>query len=129
MNIFFKISLIAIVFVLLSVLLKSNKPEFVFLMRIFTVVMIFSLLLDDISVFVSNIMSTFLAFNVESEHINLLLKVVGITIVTDFVCDTLIDSGEKTLSGVISLSSKFLILYLALPIINGLVIFSLKLLE
>lgn len=129
MNIFFKISLIAIVFVLLSVLLKSNKPEFVFLMRIFTVVMIFSLLLDNISVFVSNIMSTFLAFNVESEHINLLLKVVGITIVTDFVCDTLIDSGEKTLSGVIGLSSKFLILYLALPIINGLVIFSLKLLE
>lgn len=129
MNIFFKISLIAIVFVMLSVLLKSNRPEFVFLMRIFTVVMIFSLLLDDISVFVSNIMSTFLAISIESEHINLLLKVVGITIVTDFVCDTLIDSGEKTLSGVIGLSSKFLILYLALPIINGLVIFSLKLLE
>lgn len=129
MNVFLKIGVIALVYVCFSVILKSYRPEYVFLMRICTVIIIFLLLTEDLSSFISNILSVFSVFNIESEHINLLLKVTGIAIVTDFVCDTLIDSGEKSLAGVLSVASKFLIIYLALPVLNGLILFCLKFVE
>ncbi len=129
MNLFFKIGAIALVYMCLSVILKSYRPEYVFLMRICTIAIICSLLINDFTAFISNVLSIFSIFNIDSEHIKLLLKVTGISIVTDFVCDTLIDSGEKSLAGVVLTSSKFLILYLSLPILNGLIMFCLKFVE
>ena len=129
MNIFLKIGFVALIYLSLSVILKSYRPEYVLLMRIFAVVLIFSLLIDDISTFISNVLSIFSVFNIKSEHIKLLLKVTGVGIVTDFICDTLIDAGEKSLAGIVSMSSKFLIIILSLPILNGLIIFCMKFVE
>ncbi len=129
MSILFKIAAVAFVYVCVSTILKSQRPEYVFLVRICTVVIIFLLIVDDIASFITNILSSFSAFNINSAHISLLLKVVGISIVTDFVCDSLKDSGESSLSNVVSISAKFMILYMSLPLINGLIIFCLQLVE
>ena len=129
MNIFLKIGFVALIYLSLSVILKSYRPEYVLLMRIFAVVLIFSLLIDDISTFISNVLSIFSVFNIKSEHIKLLLKVTGVGIVTDFIYDTLIDAGEKSLAGIVSMSSKFLIIILSLPILNGLIVFCMKFVE
>lgn len=129
MSILFKIAAVAFVYVCVSTILKSQRPEYVFLVRICTVVIIFLLIVDDIASFITNILSSFSAFNISSAHISLLLKVVGISIVTDFVCDSLKDSGESSLSNVVSISAKFMILYMSLPLINGLIIFCLQLVE
>lgn len=127
MSVLFKIAAVAFVYVCLSSVLKAQRPEYVFLVRICSVVLIFLFITDDVADFITNILSVFSAFNISSAHISLLLKVVGISIVTDFVCDTLKDSGENSLSSIVSISSKFLILYMALPLINGLIIFCLEL--
>lgn len=129
MNIFLKIGFVALIYLCFSVILKSYRPEYVLLTRIFAVLLIFSLLTDDISAFISNVLSIFSVFNIKSEHIKLLLKVTGVGIVTDFICDTLIDAGEKSLAGIVSMSSKFLIIILSLPILNGLIVFCMKFVE
>ena len=129
MNIFLKIGFVALIYLCFSVILKSYRPEYVLLMRIFAVVLIFSLLIDDISTFISNVLSIFSVFNIKREHIKLLLKVTGVGIVTDFIYDTLIDAGEKSLAGIVSMSSKFLIIILSLPILNGLIVFCMKFVE
>ncbi len=129
MIILFKIAVIALVFICLSAVLKAQRPEYVFLIRICAVVLIFLLIVNDVADFIANILSAFSAFNISSAHISLLLKVVGISLVTDFVCDTLKDSGESSLSSVVSISSKFMILYMSLPLLNGLIMFCLKLVE
>lgn len=129
MNTLIKISAVAIVFLCFSVILKSYRPEYVFLMRIFSVVLIFSLMLGDISVFISDILTAFSVFSIDSAHIKLLLKVSGTAIITDFVCDTLKDNGDSSLAGVISVSARFLVLYMSLPIINALIIFCFKFIE
>lgn len=129
MNVFIKIGMIALIYLCFSSLIKSYRPEYVFLLRICTVILIFVLLLDDISGFISNILSIFSVFNIETEHINLLLKVTGVAIITDFICDTLTDSGEKSLANVVSVSSKVLIIFLTLPILNGLIVFCIKFVE
>ena len=129
MSILFKIAAVAFVYVCFSTILKSQRPEYVFLIRIGAVVLIFLLIVDDIAEFITNIISAFSAFNISSAHISLLLKVVGISLVTDFVCDSLKDSGESSLASVVSISAKFMILYLSLPLLNGLIIFCLQLVE
>ena len=129
MSVLIKIGAVAIVYVCLATILKNLRPEYVFFIRICAVVLIFLFIIDEISEFIINILSAFSAFNISSAHISLLLKVVGISIVTDFLCDTLKDSGENSLSNVVSISSKFMILYLSLPLINGLIIFCLELIE
>ncbi len=129
MSILFKIAAVAFVYVCFSTILKSQRPEYVFLIRIGAVVLIFLLIVDDIAEFITNIISAFSAFNISSAHISLLLKVVGISIVTDFVCDSLKDSGESSLANVVTISAKFMILYLSLPLLNGLIIFCLQLVE
>ncbi len=129
MSILFKIAAVAFVYVCLSTILKPQRPEYIFLIRICAVVIIFLFIVEDIANFITNILSAFSAFNISSAHISLLLKVVGISIVTDFVCDSLKDSGESSLSNVVSISSKFMILYMSLPLLNGLIIFCLQLVK
>ncbi len=129
MNTLIKISALAIVFLIFSVILKAYRPEYVFLMRIFAAVMIFSLMLGDIAEFISNILAAFSVFSIDSAHIKLLLKVTGIAILTDFICDTLRDNGDNSLAGVVSVSAKFVILYMSLPIINALIIFCLQFIQ
>lgn len=129
MNVLIKIAAIAFVYICLSMVLKSQRPEYVFLVRICAVVLIFLIIVDDIADFITNILSAFSAFNISSAHISLLLKVVGISVLTDFVCDSLKDSGESSLASVVSIASRFMILYMALPLINGLIIFCLQLVE
>lgn len=129
MNTLIKIAGIALIFLCLSIILKSYRPEYVFLMRVFAVVLISSLMLEDISAFISEALTAFTVFNINSQHINLLLKVTGTAIITDFVCDTLKDNGDSSLAGVVAVSAKFIILYMSLPIINALIIFCLKFIE
>ncbi len=129
MSILIKIGAVAIVYVGISAILKSQRPEYVFLTRICAVILVFLFIVEDIATFITNILSAFSAFNINSAHISLLLKVVGISIITDFICDTLKDNGEVSLAGVVSISAKFMILYMALPMLNGLIIFCLQLVE
>lgn len=129
MSVLIKIAAISFVYVCLSSILKNQRPEYVFLLRICTILFVFLFIVNDIADFITNTLSVFSAFNINSAHISLLLKVVGISIVTDFVCDTLKDSGENSLSSVVSVSSKFMILYMSLPLINGLIVFCLQLVE
>ena len=129
MSVLIKASVIAMIFVCFSVILKSYRPEYVFILRICAVASIFLLMLDDISSFITNMLTAFSAFNISSVHIKLLLKSVGIAVITDFICDTLKDSGETSVAGVVALSAKFLILFMALPMINSLIIFCLKFVE
>ena len=68
-------------------------------------------------------------FNIDSLHISLLFKVVGITLVTDIITDTLIDNGESSIANVITFISKLLVLFLTMPLINGLIIISLRFIE
>jgi|GEM_PF-6292455 len=129
MSIILKISFIGLVYICVSTILKSYRPEFVFIIRICAVILIFITVLDDISKFITNVLSAFSAFNIESSHIQLILKVVGITLASDYICDVLKDSGESSIANIVTAVSKFLIIYLSLPLLNSLIAFSLKLVE
>lgn len=129
MNIIIKIGIISLIYIISSLLLKSFRPEYVFLLRVFCVFLIISLISEYISLFISEILTLFTVFNIDSVHISLLFKVVAITVVSDLISDSLNDVGEGTISNVVVLISKFIVLFLTMPLINSLIIFCLKLIE
>ena len=126
MNIITKIVILAFIFAILSLLLKSYRAEFVFLLRVFVVMLGFSLIIDYISNFVSELLTIFTAFNIQSEHISLMLNIIATAIVADVAADTLIDVGEVSVANIILLISKFIILFMTMPVLNSLIIFCLK---
>ena len=129
MNIIIKIGVISLIYIISALLLKSYRPEFVFLLRVFCVVLVISSVSGYISSFLSDLLSIFTVFNIESIHISLLFKVVAITIISDLISDSLNDAGEATVSNIVVLISKFIILFMTMPLINSLIIFCLKLIE
>ena len=126
MNIITKVAILAFIFAILSLLLKSYRAEFVFLLRVFVVILCFSLIIDYISNFISELLTIFTVFNIQSEHISLLLKIIATAIVADVASDTLIDVGEVSVANIILLISKFIIMFMTMPILNSLIIFCLK---
>ena len=129
MNIIVKIGVISLVYIISALLLKSYRPEFVFLLRIFCLILVISLVSDYISSFISELLAIFTVFNIESVHISLLFKVVSITIISDLISDSLNDVGESSVSNIVLLISKFIVLFLTMPLINSLIIFCLKLID
>lgn len=129
MNIIVKIGVISLVYIISALLLKSYRPEFVFLLRIFCLILVISLVSDYISSFINELLAIFTVFNIESVHISLLFKVVAITIISDLISDSLNDVGESSVSNIVLLISKFIVLFLTMPLINSLIIFCLKLID
>lgn len=129
MSILFKITVLSLVFILLSVLLKNYRPEYVFLLRVFGITIIIYYALEYVEKFINSFSSAFNDFNIDSSHISLLIKIVGIAIITDFISDILIDNGETAMANTVTIFSKFIVLYLTFPVLNGIIVFCLKFIE
>lgn len=129
MNIITKIAFIIFTYIIFSSILKSYRPEYIFLLRIATILFVVMLSVDYLNNFITSFLTTFSLFHIESAHISLLVKVVGVAILSDIISDNLKDSGEKSLSNVVILISKFIILYMTVPIFNGIIIFCMKFME
>ena len=129
MSILLKIVVLTLVFILTSIFLKSYRPEYCFLLRIFSITTIIYFALDYIEKFLNSFSSIFNTFDIDSSHISLLIKIVGISIMTDFVSDILVDNGENAMANIVTIFSKFVVLFLTFPILNGIVAFCLKFVE
>ena len=129
MTVLIKISAIAIVFIFLSLLLKNNGNEFVFFMRIAVIVIIFLAIGDSLSEFISSVIYMFSALEIDELHIKTLVKVAGISIVADFICDILKDNNESALSRVVEISAKLFIIILSFPMMNSLVAFCVEIIN
>lgn len=129
MSIIFKITGLLLLYVFISIIIRKYQPEYVFLLRFFIIIFIVFLSFEYIEDFISSIIDTFDLFLIDSSHISLMMKVIGISILTDFISDTLNDNGETALSNIITILAKIIIILLSLPILNGVIAFCLKLIE
>lgn len=129
MTIIFKIVTIAVVYLILSSMLKEYRNEYVLLLRFAVSIIIILIVTDTIYGLITKFFSIFEIFNIDSEHINTLLKVAGISIVTDYIFDSLIDSGETSIARLVSIGSKLLIIGLSIPMLNSLIILCVEMLK
>ncbi len=129
MNILFKIAIVTVVYVISASVIKTYRPEYVFLLRLIAIFIIIFYSIDYLTEFISSCLVLLSSFDIESSHISLLIKIIGIAILTDIISDNLKDNGEIALSNTVILLSKFIILYMTIPIFNGIIIFCLKFID
>lgn len=121
MTIVLKVVAVGIIFAIISVVLKQYRREYVYLLSLCVVIIILSLVIDEISSTIGEIYDLFKIINIT--HIKSLLKITGIAIIADIVCDVIDESGEKAVSNVICIVVKFIILIYTLPMLKEIISF------
>lgn len=129
MTILIKISAVTLVFVFLSLLLKNNSNEFIFFLRIAVIAIIFLAIGESLSEFISSVINMFSSLEIDGLHIKSLVKVAGIAIISDFICDILKDNNENALARVVEISAKLFIIILSFPMMNSLVVFCVEIIS
>ncbi len=117
-----KIIFVSVLCAIICLIIKNFKPEFVPLVQISSVILIFTMLYDGIKQLLSLVVSIISETNVVyDDYIFLLLKISGIAFVTQIGSDVCKDSGSAVLATGVELAGKVVIISLCLPLLRGVV--------
>ena len=112
--------MIGIAGVFLALQLKNSKPEFAVYLSISAGVLLLLLAVERLEVVVESVKLIQSSISVQTAYIQVLLKIIGITYISEFASDICRDAGYSTIAGQIGVFSKLSILAVSMPIITAL---------
>lgn len=112
---------------LLYVLLSQHKKEYAVLLQLCAVVIILIIILPDIKLLIDSFQSYLDLTSLNTNYLSLIVKALGVSIVTQFAHDTCIDCGESALASKVEFAGKTVILSLSLPMLKAIAEFTLEL--
>lgn len=114
-----KLVSIAVVCSVICIIIKQIKPEFVPILQISSLIVIFSLCVSGVKNLLTSVSElTGVSGAVQDEYILLLIKVMGVALITKFAIEICNDSGNSVLGVAVSLAGKAVILMMCLPLLN-----------
>lgn len=123
-----RIAGIGLIATILIVILKEVKAEFAVLVSIVTGVIIFNLIINDISYIIDTIGSLSTRININISYFNTILKIIGMAYIVEFASQISRDAGQDSIAMKIELGGKVLIMVLAIPILMALMDLIIKIL-
>jgi len=111
---------IGIIAVVLSSILKAQRPEIALQVSIVTGLLIFIVIIVKLSSVIDFLQTFSKRADIDSTYINILLKIVGIAYIAEFGAEVCKDAGESSVASKIELAGKVTIVILAVPIITSL---------
>lgn len=111
------VGLIALVII---IILKQYKPEFVIYVELIVGVIIISLCSEGIYAVVNLIQSYSNRMSINNKFIVVLLKITGIAILAEFGTSICKDAGETSIASKIEIGSKVMIITTSIPIVSSL---------
>ena len=115
-----KIIGIGLIALILIIILKQYKPEFVIYVSLITGALILTLTFSKISGIIELINSLSSKVSINQEFIKLLIKITGIAILTEFAVSICKDTGETAIASKIDMGGKVIMVSMSVPIIAGL---------
>ncbi len=115
-----KVALIGLAGVFLAVMIK-DKGSFSQYVIMGTVILIFTFVISKIEVVISTVTNMEQYVNVDAKYVNILLKMAGITYVSEFASSMCRDNGYSAIASQIELFSRLTILIVSLPVITSLI--------
>lgn len=115
-----KIIGIGLIALILIIILKQYKPEFVIYVSLIAGALILILVFSKISGIISLINNLADKISIHQEFIVLLVKITGIAILTEFAVSICKDSGESAIASKIDMGGKVVIVSMSIPILAGL---------
>lgn len=116
-----KIVAIAIVCALLCAVLKQYKPEYAIVVQLAASVLILLLIASAMGDLINAIRELIDGSGIDTGYLTLLLKALGVAILTQLAADACRDSGETALSNKVELAGKVTILLLCLPLVKAMI--------
>ena len=116
----FQAVMIGITGVFLALFLKQTKPEYAAFVSVGTGLLLLLMAAERISLVVENIRLLQDAISIQSAYIQALLKIIGITYISEFAADICRDAGYSAVAGQIGVVAKLSVLAVSMPIVNAL---------
>ena len=115
-----KIIGIGLIALIIIILLKQYKPEFVIYISLLTGVLILLLVSDELSGIINLLKSFADKVSINSTFLILLIKITGIAFLSEFAVSICKDSGEAAIASKIEIGTKIIIISMSIPIISSL---------
>lgn len=116
-----KIAGIVIIALLLSVLLRNYRSEFSLLLVICVSIIIFMMISEDLHTIVMKFSEITEGVSGTRQYINLMLKVLGISLIAQLLSDLCRDSGESALATQAETAAKVIILIISFPLFESVI--------
>lgn len=114
-----KIVTTVLISLIVCVVIKQMKPEFLPFIQLSAVILVAVMVLDLIKALLSDITAIIAPGGmIESEYIFLLLRVLGLAVVTKLASDICNDNGNSVLADNVELVGKIAIYTLCLPLVK-----------
>ena len=113
-------AVIGITGVLLALQIRHTKPEYAVYLSVATGVFLLLLAAQRLEVVVESVRLIQSSISIQSSYIQVLLKIIGITYISEFAADICRDAGYSAIAGQIGIFAKLLILAVSMPIVTAL---------
>lgn len=117
---FIKIIGIGLVALIIIIILKQYRPEFVVYVSLLAGALILSIILIKISAIVELLRDFASNTSINSQFLTILIKLTGIAFLTEFAVSICKDSGETAIANKLDMGGKIIIVSMSIPIISGL---------
>ena len=115
-----KIIGVGLIALIIIIILKQYRPEFVIYVSIIAGVIILILIMDKVSAIIDLLTSLSNKTVINNEFLVLLIKITGIAFLTEFSVSICKASGETAIANKIDIGGKVLIISMSIPIIASL---------
>jgi len=115
-----KITGLGLTATIIIIILKQYKPEFVIYVSLIAGSIILFMLMDKLNAIVDIIEGLVNKAGTGNTFLEILLKITGIAMLTEFAVSICKDSGETAIASKIDLGGKIIIISISIPIITAL---------
>lgn len=115
-----KIIGIGLIALIIIVILKQYRPEFVIYVSLIAGALILLMVIDKIGSIIDLLTTLSNKTAINNEFLILLIKITGIAFLTEFAVSICKDSGEAAIANKVDLGGKVLIISMSIPIISSL---------
>lgn len=123
-----KIIGIGLIALIIIIIVKQYRPEFVIYVSLVAGALILLLVMDKIGGIIDLLTSLSNKTAINNEFLVLLIKITGIAFLTEFAVSICKDSGEVAIASKVDLGGKIIIISMSIPIIASLLETILKIL-
>lgn len=115
-----KIIGIGLIALIIIIILKQYRPEFVIYVSLIAGALILLMVMDKIGSIIDLLTTLSNKTAINNEFLVLLIKITGIAFLTEFAVSICKDSGEGAIANKVDLGGKIIIISMSIPIISSL---------
>ena len=115
-----KIIGIGLIALVIAIILRQYKPEYAIYVSLIAGALILALSLSQASDLFQLLRNLASKANISSQFLGIILKITGISILTEFAVNICLDAGEKAIAHKIDMGGKVIMIAISLPILTTL---------